>query len=71
VKLSDRRGTVILMITMFCPTCRDLRPVEQPPCPDNHADCPEWICLDCDTVIVIGWAASDAPRTSDRLVHAA
>jgi hypothetical protein len=55
---------------MFCPACRDLRPVEQPPCLDNHVDCPEWICLDCDTVIVVGWAATDAPR-HDELVHAA
>jgi hypothetical protein len=70
VKVSEQRGTVSLMITMFCPTCRDLRSVEQPPCLDNHVDCPEWICLDCDTVIVVGWAVSDTPRGAE-LVHAA
>jgi hypothetical protein len=71
VKLSHERATVIPMITLHCPTCRGPRPVEQPPCLDGHADCPEWICLDCDTVIVVGWAVNDAPRTSNRLVHAA
>jgi hypothetical protein len=71
VKPSDERATVIPMISLHCPTCRGPRPVEQPPCLDGHADCPEWICLDCDTVIVVGWAVNDAPRTSNRLVHAA
>jgi hypothetical protein len=59
------------MITLHCPTCRGLRPVEQPPCLDGHTDCPEWICLDCETVIVVGWAIADAPRAGDLLVHAA
>ncbi|HEX3907305.1 MAG TPA: hypothetical protein VHW92_05195 [Mycobacteriales bacterium] len=59
------------MTTIYCPTCRDQRPVEQPPCVDGHVDCPEWICLDCDTVIVAGWSVTDAPRRVRRLVHAA
>jgi hypothetical protein len=70
VNLSDERATVIPMIWLHCPTCREPRPVEQPPCLDGHADCPEWICLHCDTVIVVGWAIADAPR-ADHLVHAA
>jgi hypothetical protein len=46
--------------TRHCPTCRDERPVEQPPCAD-HAECPEWICLECGTGIVVGWLTIDAP----------
>jgi hypothetical protein len=59
------------MTRIYCPTCRDQRPVEQPPCVDGHADCPEWICLDCDTVIVAGWSVVDAPHRDARLIHAA
>ena len=59
------------MTTLHCPTCRADRPVEQPPCVDGHHECPEWICLDCDTVIVVGWLSTDAPRPTQRLVTAA
>jgi len=44
----------------YCPTCRDERTVEQPPCAE-HAECPEWICLECGTGIVVGWLAVDGP----------
>jgi hypothetical protein len=59
------------MTTIHCPTCREQRPVEQPPCVDAHVDCPEWVCLNCDTVIVVGWLVPDAPRATNLLVHAA
>lgn len=51
------------MTTRYCPTCRDERLVEQPPCPDGHAECPELVCVDCGTAIVIGWLAVDAPSS--------
>jgi hypothetical protein len=35
--------------------------VEQPPCLDGHADCPEWVCTDCGAAFVTGWLAADAP----------
>jgi hypothetical protein len=59
--LSVPRGTVKRMTTKFCPTCREERLVEQPPCIDGHADCPEWACVDCGTAIVFGWLEADAP----------
>jgi predicted RNA-binding Zn-ribbon protein involved in translation (DUF1610 family) len=43
-----------------CPTCGDDRTMEQPPCAE-HAECPEWICVECGTGIVVGWLAVDAP----------
>lgn len=49
------------MTFRYCPACRDERPVEQPPCPDGHAECPELACVDCGTAIVVGWLAVDAP----------
>ena len=58
------------MRTSYCITCRDERPVEQPPCPDGHADCPEWICLDCDTVMVLGWLDADGVSAIDAAASA-
>ena len=49
------------MTTRFCPDCRDERPVEQPPCLDGHADCPEWVCIECGATFVSGWLELDAP----------
>lgn len=40
---------------MYCSTCGDERLFEQPPCQDGHgADCPERICTDCGTAMLIG-----------------
>jgi hypothetical protein len=44
------------METRYCPGCRADRVVEQPPCLDGHADCPEW---ECGTAIVFGWLTDD------------
>lgn len=38
-----------------CPGCRDERAFEQPPCMDGHGvDCPEWVCVDCGTALLVG-----------------
>lgn len=41
-----------------CPTCDDVTVFVQPPCLDGHTEdggeCPEWICVDCDTAVVAG-----------------
>jgi len=41
-----------------CPTCDDITSFVQPPCVDGHTDdggeCPEWICVDCGTAVLIG-----------------
>jgi hypothetical protein len=45
------------LITLFCPTCRDERLTETPPCPDGHGDaCPDRACVDCGTALML-----DAP----------
>ena len=41
-----------------CPTCEDVTDFVQPPCLGGHTEdgveCPEWICVDCDTALVAG-----------------
>jgi hypothetical protein len=41
-----------------CPPCGEVRDFVQPPCADGHTDdggdCPEWICVDCGTALLIG-----------------
>ena len=41
-----------------CPTCDGVTDHVQPPCADGHTDdggdCPEWICVDCGTALLIG-----------------
>jgi hypothetical protein len=45
------------MIEVYCPDCAELEVFEQPPCVDGHGvDCPEWLCLNCGTALLI-----DAP----------
>jgi len=42
------------MIELYCPECTELQAFEQPPCVDGHgADCPEWLCLNCGTALLI------------------
>lgn len=47
------------METRWCPGCRAERVVEQPPCLDGHAECPEWACTECGLAIVFGWLDAD------------
>ncbi|MFG2002750.1 hypothetical protein ACGFNU_26680 [Spirillospora sp. NPDC048911] len=63
---------------MYCSTCGDERLFEQPPCQDGHgADCPERMCTDCGTAMLIGLpvpspatlesaAKHDAPSAAER-----
>ncbi|MCZ2859853.1 hypothetical protein [Blastococcus sp. VKM Ac-2987] len=41
-----------------CPSCGDDRDFVQPPCIDGHTDdggeCPEWVCADCGSALVVG-----------------
>jgi len=47
-----------------CPTCDDVTDYVQPPCVDGHTEdggeCPEWICVDCGTALLIGDAGTAA-----------
>lgn len=48
------------LVVRFCPACGDDRAMEQPPCTE-HSECPEWICIECGTAVVVGWLDIDAP----------
>ena len=63
------RATVEAMTTMLCPVCQDERVVEQPPCADEHADCPEWLCTDCGAALLIGVMQPESARR--RSAHSA
>ncbi len=40
---------------MHCPVCDTERNFEQPPCTDGHGpDCPEWVCTECGTALLVG-----------------
>jgi hypothetical protein len=44
----------MMAVTMrTCSTCGDERPFERPPCVDGHDDCPELICVDCGSAVVL------------------
>lgn len=59
-----------MLATMPCPTCRDERPFEQPPCPDGHHDCPEWVCTDCGAALLVGGTWSAGGEEPDPGQHA-
>ncbi|WP_433336368.1 hypothetical protein [Spirillospora sp. CA-294931] len=43
---------------MYCSTCGDDRHFEQPPCLDGHGpDCPERVCAECGSAVLIGLPA--------------
>lgn len=43
-----------IVTTQWCVACATDQAFEQPPCPDGHgADCPEWLCLDCGSAVVL------------------
>ncbi|HET7530775.1 MAG TPA: hypothetical protein VFJ98_07425 [Mycobacteriales bacterium] len=52
------------MTTMQCPVCQDERVVEQPPCDDEHAICPEWLCTDCGAALLVGWVQPQTAQQS-------
>ena len=41
-----------------CPPCGEIREFVQPPCAEGHTEdggeCPEWICVDCGSALLIG-----------------
>ncbi|WP_067487760.1 hypothetical protein [Actinomadura hibisca] len=51
---------------MHCSACDGERAFEQPPCPDGHgADCPERVCVDCGSAVLVGEppSASHSPAS--------
>lgn len=55
------------LTSRHCSACGEERVFEQPPCEDGHgADCPEWVCLECGSAILVGFGPdigvpADAP----------
>ncbi len=42
------------LLYLPCPSCRDVRAIESPPCLEGHgADCPDRVCTECGTGFVL------------------
>ncbi len=55
-------------LTRHCSSCGTERTFQQPPCVDGHGDnCPEWSCVACGEVLLVGiplidgWIVDDLP----------
>jgi len=65
----------------YCSVCLADRPFEQPPCECGRGvDCPEWMCTDCGSALLLGGLGSSAgghennagdSRTHPKHLHAA
>lgn len=45
----------------WCSICRTDATLEPVPCEDGHgSDCPEWVCVACNYVLVFGGVVDDA-----------
>ncbi|MQA83607.1 MAG: hypothetical protein GEV03_02975 [Streptosporangiales bacterium] len=55
-----------------CSTCGEERGFEQPPCEDGHGpDCPEWVCVECGSAILMGFDLDDVEVPADAPSRAA
>jgi hypothetical protein len=43
-----------LLVLLDCPECLTPSQFEAPPCADEHDPCPEVVCLDCGTALLLG-----------------
>jgi hypothetical protein len=51
-------------LTLHCPVCAQVRPIEAPPCADGHgSDCPDRACAICGTALVVASHAPSAGRS--------
>lgn len=58
---SGTRGPDDGTLQAWCSVCRTDAILEPVPCEDGHgADCPEWVCVACSYVLVLGGVADDA-----------
>jgi hypothetical protein len=51
---------------LYCETCGTVAPFEQPPCPDEHDNCPEWVCTRCGEVILLATVPVVVPQQKRR-----
>lgn len=40
-----------MALVLRCACCGEDRVFEQPPCPDEHDDCPDLMCTECGLVV--------------------
>lgn len=38
----------------YCPSCAAVVAFEQPPCAEDHEECPEWACTLCGVALLAG-----------------
>lgn len=50
----------------YCPSCAAVVKFEQPPCPDDHEECPELACTLCGAAVFAGIAPEPAPVPEHR-----
>lgn len=41
----------LMALVLRCACCGEDRVFEQPPCPDEHDDCPDLMCTECGLVV--------------------
>jgi hypothetical protein len=59
-------------IVRFCATCRGDVSFEQlPDCVDGHADCPEWVCVECGDAVLLGFASPQRVARAHPTSHVA
>lgn len=58
-KASPVPATSLLLIE--CPECAGMRRFEVPPCADEHGDCPEVICVDCGSALLLAVTLAEQP----------
>jgi len=59
-------------IVRFCITCRGDVSFEQlPECLDGHADCPEWVCVECGDAVLLGLTSPERVVLSHPTSHVA
>ena len=58
-------------IVRFCTTCRGDVFFEQPDCLDGHADCPEWVCVECGDALLLGFAGPERVVLAHQTGHVA
>jgi hypothetical protein len=54
-------------VVRYCTTCQAEGAFEQPECLDGHADCPEWVCVECGDALLIGFLPEVAPQPVRRV----
>ena len=52
------------LVLQECAECRSVCSFEAPPCSDDHADCPELVCTECGSAVLLGAPWDDSAVTA-------